>query len=61
MGTGDHMSENSPEKDTEKNGERDHPEQEEIAEVQQQLDEESDGEGLAAEAGRGEETGLSEG
>lgn len=51
------MSENSAEKHTE----QDHPEQEEIAEVQEQLDEESEGDGLAAEAGRGEETGLSEG
>jgi hypothetical protein len=34
---------------------------EEIAEVDAQLDAQADGEGLAAEAGRGEETGLSEG
>ena len=56
------MSENSTEKDTEQDHpEQDHPEQDEIAEVQERLDEESDGDGLAAEAGRGEETGLSEG
>jgi hypothetical protein len=36
-------------------------ERKEIDEVQQQLDAGSDGEGLAAEAGRGEEAGLSEG
>jgi hypothetical protein len=33
----------------------------EMAEVQEKLDAQSDGEGLAAEAGRGEETGLAEG
>lgn len=33
----------------------------EIAATQEQLDAESDGDGLAAEAGRGEETGISEG
>lgn len=33
----------------------------EIAEVEEKLDAESDGDGLAAEAGRGEETGLAEG
>lgn len=33
----------------------------EIAEVQEELDEESEGDGLAAESGRGEETGLSQG
>ena len=32
-----------------------------IAEGQEKLDAQSDGQGLAAEAGRGEETGLSEG
>jgi hypothetical protein len=32
-----------------------------IAEVDDELDARSDGEGLAAEAGRGEETGLAEG
>ena len=36
-------------------------EKREIAEVQEQLDGESEGDGLAAEAGRGEENGLSEG
>ena len=36
-------------------------ERREIAEVDEELDAESEGEGLAAEAGRGEETGLSEG
>ncbi|NYG55733.1 hypothetical protein [Nocardioides perillae] len=34
---------------------------EEIAATQEQLDAESDADGLAAEAGRGEETGISEG
>lgn len=34
---------------------------EEIDEVQQQLDAKADGDGLAAEAGSGEEAGLSEG
>jgi hypothetical protein len=33
----------------------------EIAEVDAELDARADGEGLAAEAGRGEETGLAEG
>jgi hypothetical protein len=33
----------------------------EMAEVQEKLDAQSDGEGLAAEAGRSEETGLTEG
>lgn len=32
-----------------------------IAEVDEEVDAQSDGDGLAAEAGRGEETGLSEG
>ena len=32
-----------------------------IAEVDEQLEAEADGDGLAAEAGRGEETGLAEG
>ena len=36
-------------------------EREEIAEVDDLLDAQSDGEGLGAEAGRGEENGLSEG
>ena len=36
-------------------------ERQEIAEVDEELDARADGEGLAAEAGRGEETGLSEG
>jgi hypothetical protein len=36
-------------------------EREEIADVQEQLDERADGDGLAAEAGAGEETGLAEG
>jgi len=34
---------------------------EDIAEVDDKLDAQADGEGLAAEAGRGEETGLAEG
>ena len=33
----------------------------EIVEVEDQLDAQADGDGLAAEAGRGEETGLGEG
>ena len=36
-------------------------ERRQIAEVQDKLDAEADGEGLAAEAGSGEETGLAEG
>jgi len=36
-------------------------EQQEMADVQEQLDEQADGEGLAAEAGTGDETGLTEG
>jgi hypothetical protein len=42
--------------------ERDHEaKRREIAEVDDELDAEADGDGLAAEAGRGEETGLAEG
>ena len=42
--------------------EREHEAQRrEIAEVQEKLDAQADGDGLAAEAGRGEETGLAEG
>ena len=36
-------------------------EQQEIAELDDKLDARADGDGLAAEAGRGEEMGLSEG
>jgi hypothetical protein len=36
-------------------------ERREIAEVQDELDARADGDGLAAEAGRGEENGLAEG
>lgn len=36
-------------------------ERREIADVQERLDEEADGDGLAAEAGTGDETGLTEG
>ena len=39
----------------------DEAERREIAEVQDRLDAEAEGEGLAAEAGSGEEMGLSEG
>lgn len=46
------MSESSHERD---------PEQQEIADVQDQLDEQAEGDGLAAEAGSGDETGLTEG
>lgn len=42
--------------------EQDHEEKRrQIADVEEKVDAESDGEGLAAEAGRGEETGLAEG
>ncbi|WP_435743578.1 hypothetical protein [Nocardioides sp. SYSU DS0663] len=37
------------------------PERQEVAELQDRLDAEADGDGLAAEAGKGEETGLAEG
>ncbi|WP_164477805.1 hypothetical protein [Nocardioides pantholopis] len=36
-------------------------ERQQIADVQEQLDAQADGDGLAAEAGAGEETGLTEG
>jgi len=36
-------------------------EREDIAEVQEELDSRADGDGLAAEAGAGEENGLAEG
>lgn len=36
-------------------------ERREIAELQERLDDEAEGDGLAAEAGRGEENGLAEG
>lgn len=35
--------------------------QQEMEEIDERLDAESDGDGLAAEAGRSEETGISEG
>lgn len=50
------MTESSHEKTPDLDAER-----EEIGEFQDRLDEEADGEGLGAEAGRGEETGLSQG
>ncbi|WP_170219527.1 hypothetical protein [Nocardioides litoris] len=53
------MSELDPE-DTATEADREE-QQQEIAEVQEQLDGDSDGEGLGNEAGRGEETGISEG
>jgi hypothetical protein len=54
------MSETSNEKNSQP--ESDHAaERREIAEGQQELDARSEGEGLAAEAGAGEETGLAEG
>ncbi|MBA2953538.1 hypothetical protein GON03_04380 [Nocardioides sp. MAH-18] len=37
------------------------PERREIAEMEERLDAEAEGDGLAAEAGRGEENGLAEG
>ncbi|GAA1152334.1 hypothetical protein [Nocardioides aquiterrae] len=50
---------------TEKNAEDsqrdDEAERQAIADLDEKLDEQADGEGLAAEAGRGEETGLAEG
>jgi hypothetical protein len=52
----DTSKENSPA------GEADHEAtRQEIAEVEEELDAQSDADGLAAEAGRGEETGLAEG
>jgi len=54
------MSETSHEKHS--NAEADHAaQQRDMAEVEEELDARSDGEGLAAEAGSGEETGLAEG
>lgn len=53
------MSE-SGDKSTEKNKDLD-AQQQEIADVQEELDARADGDGLAAEAGSGEEMGLSEG
>ena len=56
----DDMSETSNDKSPA--DERDHEaKRREIAEVDDELDAEADGDGLAAEAGRGEETGLAEG
>jgi len=49
-------NENSPADEHDHDAER-----QEIAEMQARLDAQSDGDGLAAEAGRGEETGLAEG
>ncbi|WP_193611727.1 hypothetical protein [Nocardioides lijunqiniae] len=46
--------------DTNAGDERDE-QQEELADVQDELDAQADGDGLAAEAGTGDETGLSEG
>ena len=42
-------------------GADDEAERREIAEVQEELDARADGDGLAAEAGAGEEMGLAEG
>lgn len=58
------MSEQSPEDSTDPtstSGAEPDEERRKIAEVQERLDEEAEGDGLAAEAGAGEETGLSEG
>ena len=53
---------NQPRNPDSTDAERDPDERrEEFAEVDEQVDEQSEGEGLAAEAGRGEETGLAEG
>jgi hypothetical protein len=54
------MSETSNEKNSQAKLDDD-AERREIAEGQQRLDAQSDGEGLAAEAGAGEEAGLTEG
>ena len=54
------MSETSNET-TPEGGSTDDDERREIAEVQERLDAQADGDGLAAEAGAGEETGLAEG
>lgn len=54
------MSQTSDENDPRPEDELD-TERERIAEVQDELDARSDGDGLAAEAGAGEEMGLSEG
>jgi hypothetical protein len=52
----------SPSDETSPAPEVDHEaERREMTEVQQQLDDEADGEGLAAEAGHGETMGISEG
>jgi hypothetical protein len=48
------MSENNPEETPE-------DQQQQMAEVQEQLDAESDEDGLGAEAGRSEENGISQG
>jgi len=54
------MSESTGESGSER-GFDDEAERREIAEVQDELDARADGDGLAAEAGAGEENGLSEG
>ena len=54
------MSESSDENTSEAEGMHD-AERRHISEVQDKLDAEADGDGLAAEAGSGEETGLAEG
>lgn len=54
------MSETTDESGPAEQGGRE-AERQEIAEVDEQLDAQADGEGLAAEAGRGEEMGLAEG
>lgn len=51
----------SNENQTAKDRDHDADKRQKITEVQDKLDAEADDEGLAAEAGRGEETGLSEG
>lgn len=54
------MSEKSNEPDP-RNGPDLEAEREEIGDLQDRLDAEADGDGLGAEAGRSEETGLSQG
>ncbi len=54
------MSESTDETTNEPGHERE-PEQQALADVQEQLDEQADGDGLAAEADAAEGTGISQG
>jgi hypothetical protein len=60
VGTPSSMSQTDDEQQPDRDQDAD-PERREIAEMEERLDEEADGDGLAAEAGRGEENGLAEG